>query len=558
MKKVIFNITNILSLIEFRWSAFSLYSLASIFSVSLRLDDFQANTRFFQDSILLGLVVTFITLLMLLAGFRVLGSLKSSGKFTNYGVAVLLPLVGTIRGVVLYQVIDVYGYTNRISLVSSAISSLLYTSIYYGGASLFVSLILKTNRLFHSEFQKAAYFRLNRDRESSSSSDPATYEETMTKINIAISSKVSDSTLHNREEIMKVAEEIRFQIQNVLRPLSHRLWVDSFGEIRTGKPWNILKDALIEMRFSKKFIVSYQFIIGIFGIGIAIGIKNGVIKSIFATLASLVLIFLLEKVWAARYGSSLAASLTFLVSMSVFPVVASEVASSFLNLPVDWLAGALIAPALPAIVVVSAVYGLVASDKEFALSAAKSIRFLEENEYGIDSKSTESRNLSEYLHNTLQSELLRLSKQLEIAEDPEKISMYYKQLEVALSRTREDIHALKSQGLDRLVSVCQSWEGIAKVVLEFEDVSDIESEKISYVCDILEEIINNSIRYGNADQISIYLRGRAPQIDISVSHNGGGEISDGMGLGSLTILSKAIIGPVIEKSIDSVTFRVTV
>lgn len=558
MKKVNFNITNILSLIEFRWSAFSLYSLASIFSVSLRLDDFQANTRFFQDSILLGLVVTFITLLMLLAGFRVLGSLKSSGKFTNYGVAVLLPLVGTIRGVVLYQVIDVYGYTNRISLVSSAISSLLYTSIYYGGASLFVSLILKTNRLFHSEFQRAAYFRLNRDRESSSSSDPATYEETMTKINIAISSKVSDSTLHNREEIMRVAEEIRFQIQNVLRPLSHRLWVDSFGEIRTGKPWNILKDALIEMRFSKKFIVSYQFIIGIFGIGIAIGIKNGVIKSIFATLASLVLIFLLEKVWAARYGSSLAASLTFLVSMSVFPVVASEVASSFLNLPVDWLAGALIAPALPAIVVVSAVYGLVASDKEFALSAAKSIRFLEENDYGIDSKSTESRNLSEYLHNTLQSELLRLSKQLEIAEDPEKISMYYKQLEVALSRTREDIHALKSQGLDRLVSVCQSWEGIAKVVLEFEDVSDIESEKISYVCDILEEIINNSIRYGNADQISIYLRGRAPQIDISVSHNGGGEISDGMGLGSLTILSKAIIGPVIEKSIDSVTFRVTV
>lgn len=558
MKKVNFNITNILSLIEFRWSAFSLYSLASIFSVSLRLDDFQANTRFFQDSILLGLVVTFITLLMLLAGFRVLGSLKSSGKFTNYGVAVLLPLVGTIRGVVLYQVIDVYGYTNRISLVSSAISSLLYTSIYYGGASLFVSLILKTNRLFHSEFQKAAYFRLNRDRESSSSSDPATYEETMTKINIAISSKVSDSTLRNREEIMRVAEEIRFQIQNVLRPLSHRLWVDSFGEIRTGEPWNILKDALIEMRFSKKFIVSYQFIIGIFGIGIAIGIKNGVIKSIFATLASLVLIFLLEKVWAARYGSSLAASLTFLVSMSVFPVVASEVASSFLNLPVDWLAGALIAPALPAIVVVSAVYGLVASDKEFALSAAKSIRFLEENDYGIDSKSTESRNLSEYLHNTLQSELLRLSKQLEIAEDPEKISMYYKQLEVALSRTREDIHALKSQGLDRLVSVCQSWEGIAKVVLEFEDVSDIESEKISYVCDILEEIINNSIRYGNADQISIYLRGRAPQIDISVSHNGGGEISDGMGLGSLTILSKAIIGPVIEKSIDSVTFRVTV
>lgn len=555
MKKVNFNIQNILSLIEFRWSAVGLYSIASIFSVSLRLDGFQANSRFFKDLMLLGLVVTFITLLLLLVGFRVLEILKSSGKFTNYGIVILLPLVGAIRGVVLYQVIDVYGYTNRISLASSIISSLLYTSIYYGGASLFVSLILKTNRLFHSEFQKAAYFRLNRDRESKSPSESATYEETMTKMNMAVSSKVTDSSLHSREEIVKVAEEIRFQIENVLRPLSHRLWVDSFGEIRTGKPWNILKGALIEMHFSRKFIIGYQFIIGIFGIGIAIGLKSGIVKSIFATLTSLGLIFFFEKVWVAKHGPSFAGSLIFLASMTVFPVVASEVASSFLSLSVDWLAGALIAPALPAIVVISAVYGLVASDKELALSAAKSIRFVEENDFGIDSKSTESRELSEYLHNTLQSELLRLSKQLEIAEDPERISMYYKQLDVALSRTREDIHDLKSQGLDRLLSVCQSWEGIARVVLEFEDLSDIEIQKISYVCHILEEIISNSIRYGNADQILINLHGRAPHIDVSVSHNGKRDISDGIGLGSLTIFSRAIAGPVIEKSIDFVTVK---
>jgi len=56
----------------------------------------------------------------------------------------------------------------------------------------------------------------------------------MDQINRAITSKVIDVSAFDQDQMKKVSEEIKFQIQNFLRPLSHRLWIDSFGDIRTG------------------------------------------------------------------------------------------------------------------------------------------------------------------------------------------------------------------------------------------------------------------------------------------------------------------------------------
>ena len=151
MQSLKISLLEILDLIEFRWSAFVIYSVASIFSVSLRLKGFEANQKFIQDSIILGIGITSLTLFMLIIGFKILGFLRSRNRKCRFGVLLLLPLIGALRGVALYLEIDRYGYTNRISITSSTISSLMYTSIFYGGASIFMSLLLKKNRLFHKK-----------------------------------------------------------------------------------------------------------------------------------------------------------------------------------------------------------------------------------------------------------------------------------------------------------------------------------------------------------------------------------------------------------------------
>ena len=532
-------ILEIIDLIEFRWSAFAIYSIVSIFSVSLRIEGFQPNFIFIRDSVIIGIGITTFTLLLLLLGFRTLQALRARHKGFQYGVLLILPLIGALRGVALYLNIDTYGYSNRIPLLTSTISSLLYTTIYYGGASLFINLILRKNRQFHGEFQRAAIYRLKRELEKNPTSGKKGYEETMAEINEAIVSKVSNLDSISQDQIRKVSQEIKFQIQNVLRPLSHRLWIDSYGDLRTGNPWQIIRDAITELHISKTFMICYQFLIGIFGIGIAIGFTAGLVKSFVATCTTILLFFLFENVWLRNRESNFKSSLFLLFLVAVFPVIASETTSKFLKLQVDFVAGALIAPALPGVLVLSAVYGLIARDKDFALSAARTIRLSEFNDFEIDSDAKSSRELSEYLHHTLQSELQRISRHLDMTDEPESATIYFDELKSILSRTLDDVDELNSQGIERLASVCKSWEGIASISLATQGLDAIEAIKLARATRLIEEIINNSIRYGDATEILINLTGRESLVDISVAHNGNNAVRNGEGLGSLSIFSNA-------------------
>lgn len=545
-------------LIEFRWSAFMIYSVASVFSVTLRLQDFEANSAFIRDSIILGIFITSFTLALLYAGFGLLKFLRNRGKKCRFGVLILLPLIGAIRGVVLYVEIDFYGYVNRISILNSTISSLMYTSIFYGGASIFMSLLLRKNRLFHSEFQQAAFIRIKRQLESNSDLANLNYEEAMRRVNLAIASKLTHLKGFEDSELRRVSDEIKFQIQTVIRPLSHRLWIDSFGEIRVGNPWQILMDAITELKFSKLFVVGYQFIIGIFGIGISIGVFNGLFKSTAATLTTLAIIYSYERLWTNVHGASLRGSFIFLFLVGALPVLVSESLSATVGISTDLLEGAIIAPTLPAILIVSAVYGLIARDKEFALSAVRSIKQSESNNLGFDAESKESRELSEYLHNTLQSELLRISKKLEIAENSEEVGEYLRDMNAALSRTRSEVEALKLMGIERLETICLSWEGIAAISLEVSNLDEISDYKMARVTSLVEEIVANSIRFGSADEMLIELTGKSPDVHISVKHNGSQVIAEGKGLGSIWLVSNSKEPPVFRSSKTGVTLDLTI
>lgn len=546
------------NLIEFRWSAFAIYSVASVFSVSLRLEGFMATYGYIRDSAIIGAGITLFTLVLLLIGFGILKKIRTSDRKYQSGAIILLPIVGAIRGASLYLVIDGYGYINRVSFINSTISSLLYTSIYYGGASLFISLLLKKNRQFQSEFETAAFYRLRRELESTSSSRNLDYEETMSKISKAISSRVSNSSSMDQDQIMRVCEEIRFQIQSVLRPLSHRLWINSFGEIRIGSPKDILKDAIVEFRFSKRFIFGYQFFIGIFGIGIVFGFFNGILKSLIATTVSLVLFSLFDNYRLRREVPTLNSSLLLLLLVATVPGFTSEFISYLIDIPFDFLASVVIGPALPAILVVAAVYGLITRDKDFALSAAKSIRLSESSNFRIDSHSSESRELSEYLHNTLQSELLRISKHLEVSSDPQEAASHIEQLNRALARSRADVADFRTQGVERLSSICKSWEGIADITLAIDEISGIDPSKLGSAASIVEEMISNSIRYAEANVISIQLRGRMPFIDISLTHNGSKVIIQGEGLGSLSIYMSAMEPPIFTENPKGIILNLTI
>lgn len=195
-------------------------------------------------------------------------------------------------------------------------------------------------------------------------------------------------------------------------------------------------------------------------------------------------------------------------------------------------------------------------DRELAIGAATSVG------YRVASLPSEGRptgsgvELAEYLHNSLQSELFGISKRLEAASR-EISGVDFKaalmSLDSALNRDYKDISTNELGGVMRIHKLISSWQGIAEI--ELHGLSNLEEGSIlsQRTAQILEEMITNTIRYGEADVIKIKLVKDLVHLQIHLTHNGKGEISKGAGLGSI-LFGQLSSGGINLKSVSGETF----
>lgn len=545
-----------LNLIRFRWSSFALYAVASVMSVSLRLKGLALREEFFIASVSMGFLITSITVLLLLFGFRAIQVLRLT---TPWIVLAMLLGAGALRGAILFFEIDAFGYQNKIPLWASILSSTFYTAIYYSGASLFIELRNRRKNQFQAEFQRATLLRLGAHGFGATSDAKSEYERSMSAIKEAIRMHLplSGDQLPNTEQVNRVAEEIREQIQMVIRPLSHRLWIGSMGEIKSLGSRRIMVDTLQDMSVSIKFILLYQFSVGLFGIGLSIGFANGMAKSIFAILGTylcFLLLGILRKVslipWQVRTS-------LFLVSLNFIPIVFSECFSGALGIEVNWLAALIIAPTLPIVVVISCLVTLVARDRNFAIAAVQSVALTQLNTGKVSKDGISEMELSGYLHNNLQSELLRIAHRLDVdsfSRNSESTKRILNDLNSALERSISDVNAIQKSGLDRIKALPQAWQGIAEIELDFNNSQNIPKEKERVLSGFLEETITNSIRYGRANRLNIKIDAEA-DLEIIISHNGDGSIHEGNGLGAVWLMQISKGVPLIVKKRGKTTIK---
>jgi signal transduction histidine kinase len=104
-------------------------------------------------------------------------------------------------------------------------------------------------------------------------------------------------------------------------------------------------------------------------------------------------------------------------------------------------------------------------------------------------------------------------------------------LESALSRNYQNISASEWDGVMRIANLVTSWQGIAAIDISGLD-NLVEHSRLAYrASQVIEEMITNTIRYGEADQISVELKVEAMNLQILLTHNGRGKISKKSGLG---------------------------
>lgn len=524
--------------LKFRKITFVYYGLVSMFSVPSRLIQDDSSFAFLLLCLSIGALITLIVLPMLwLVCF--LNQKYDLGNRNIFYPLGLIVLVGAIRGEILHLLIAAFRLQDNLSHYLAALSSAIFTLIYFLTISSFMEMVLHRRDRFDRIFAQASLLLANPLSVVNEKMDPrGLYLSTIDGIKSSMKSVGLGSEKLDPQILLEASKVIQTQINEVLRPLSHRLWVNGMGQVKHRSLLGILNDAIENLNFSVRYILAYQFLIGGYGISLVIGFKSSLYVTTIGTATSALLIqfffYFRKRVSKNRF----LLGLIFLVLEGLLPVFIPLAVRNPLNAAASAVAGLLISPTIPFLILLVSAYRLIIQDRDLAIGAATSVR------YRVASLPSEGRptgsgvELAEYLHNSLQSELFGISKRLEAASrgiPGTDSTTALLSLESALNRDYQDISTNELGGVMRIQKLISSWQGIAEINVI--GLSNLEegSSLSQRTAQILEEMITNTIRYGEADVIEIELVKDLDHLQIQLTHNGKGKISKGVGLGSMLL-----------------------
>jgi two-component sensor histidine kinase len=392
-------------------------------------------------------------------------------------------------------------------------------------------------------------------------SSEQTYINTVTAVKASVNEYLNGKTESGLIDAKSAGLEIQRQINEVLRPLSHRLWVNSLGQIKHTNMISIIKDAISDIEFSPKVLLIYQVTVGGFGIALVLGVQTSIQISILAALTSAVVIFSFYRLKPRVTKHPLALGIAFLFSIGLLPVlIPIAIRSEIFTSPYLFL-GLTISPTLPGFIVLASTYKLVSRDRDLAISAATSVGWqIASSAYLTKSDTAKTEELAEYFHNSLQSELLRIAKKLEhlnVNEEQEETKSLLKSLSVALDRGFNDAMPKESDGVARITSLIESWKGICLVSVTGIETLNPNTDLAYKVSKLMGEMITNSIRYGKATEIEFSLTRQNDMFEILLTHNGEPPVGNASGLGTLLITRHAREGVITQVENGKTSYKIS-
>jgi glucose-6-phosphate-specific signal transduction histidine kinase len=148
-----------------------------------------------------------------------------------------------------------------------------------------------------------------------------------------------------------------------------------------------------------------------------------------------------------------------------------------------------------------------------------------------------TQNAAAYLHNLLQSELLAITKQMEISSvDSESIDSL-KELGELLDRLnrpiKDDFQRFLNNPIDRLNRLQSAWKGIAEIELIIPSQALEDQSRNILLVQIVEEAIANAVRHASATLIRVNAELVADnRVRFSILDNGSSGKEESFGLGS--------------------------
>lgn len=511
--------------LNFSSKSFGLFAIASV--TSLPLLNLKGDGQDFRLLLGLGLGVTTLTGLLILLIHLVIQATrqKLSNSLNNRVMVLLIAVIGLIRGYFSYiglKLLDFPEYAElSIRLLTSTSTTLLLLTL--------AIYLVSSHEEFKSEYDsfiRTSFDRLAQVEPAQLRKIPPALAPEIKAIEIQIQKSLSHAyqSVVTPEILLSVAQQLRDCIETSIRPLSHRLWLQGGKVYPRISLQGLLREGLNRQDFPISSAVLFLALLISFNLSSVIGVPRAFL-AIFITFLITSGYFLIQREYVPNIRVK---SKTVKILNLLAPGLALSGVFYLLNTYIflDNLG-------------VLNLFLLPISFTVFLLASTIRVARVDQNTFfsqlKLDVDSRVSAQVAAFLHNSVQSELLALSYQLEeLSKDPDsyEAKMTLERLASSLSaQIGRNFENFNEKPVERLNALASAWSGIARIEFMSEQKSLGDFNRAHDVVQVIEEAITNAVRAAGATIIEISWE-RTGSLNLRIEVRDNGRV-DHMGLAGL-------------------------
>jgi signal transduction histidine kinase len=450
---------------------------------------------------------------------------------------VLIGLSGAFRGLLVYGVINALHYKQPSSLLLRVGSSTT-TTLFWLTA---ISVMVTSRNQFQNDYQALMRRAIVTLSYEGGSRDPHALsrkiEGELQKIEEVMQLAFKDNSLpDSRESLLYGAASLRKLIEERIRPLSHRLWIESASTLPKVNLGNSFLASLRNLDLPAGPLAIFLALTSTINVTSTLGWRRG----IFTTIIILLEIYPLASIY--QRSIRLKASQSYLVNLFLLLIPGSLLSGTFylsnkylFHNDVRALNLIYILIFLMAALLVST-YQLANKDRAQLLREIEEFLLRSGPESEFQNR-VANESIASYLHNSLQSELFALAEQMESSADKLDEEGFQRSVELLIKRLKrplkEDFDSFLNNPIARLNKLGRAWRGIANIQISIPDEVFQDHDRNILLVQCIEEAIANAVRHSKASDVSvtaIFLENQ--QVQLTVINNGGSLDSEGVGLGT--------------------------
>lgn len=447
------------------------------------------------DNILVILVFSVFVSLASIAQLYLLQELFLKQKFNLFSILLLALAVGISRGLLLTFLMPVTGLPSQVSLTYRIINATVNTIIW-----LIIFIKIDTLKLeFQKRFEGIISQALIKSIRSLSD-DELRLELEQIQSNLKNMDLKSQTGLLDSQVFIVAAKKVQRQIDEAIRPLSHRMWIDTKQNLPRINALNVARETFRALDYNPLALLAIYSATTFININANMDTLGSFLITMFSVSVYLILYKIFKYLRKLNINQSLV-SLLYLAALLTLPYFVTQI-----TLP-DYVAawpayveiiGIFI---LPFYVITLSVLRLLDQDRK-ALT-----QLIEDRINADEKKSFETAQVASYLHNTLQSELLSASRTLELsALDPTspESRRNLERLGALINRSiSEDFKESYLNPEQKIKEIINGWQGIVDINIDIPQEMLSQQGQGLLISQIIQEAATNSIKHSNAKNLFI-------------------------------------------------------